>query len=562
MHRVDEQGRRRGCLTLAILALSAAALALPAFAAASPVVLEVEKGGIGEGTVTSSPAGITCGATCSAEFEEGKEVTLTASADAESEFIEWEGCDSEPEGKCKVTMNEPRTVSAVFEEKVLPEYTLEINEAGNGEGEWECVVGGEEEFCEEEYPAGTRVTIKTIPYEGSKFSGFSGDCTGTSCTLTMNADHSVTVTFSLREFTLTIKHNGTGEGTWQCELETGPEACLSKYPWETEVTLIAIPKPGSEFAEWKGCDKTPKLGQCEVTFEEARSVTVTFNKTSVVYHVLDVKKEGTGSGTVTSSPAGISCGATCSMKFEEGKEVTLTASASAGSEFVKWEGCASQPEPGKCKVAMSVDRTATATFSATPKPGFTLTVQREGTGSGSVSSDPAGIECGADCAGDYPEGTVVTLRAIPAEGSEFKRWSGVESTCALEPTCRVKMSGSKVVKAAFGSVGAPAPDAEGKVKVAERITLVRGGKALLALRCVGGPCAGKLQLMARIKMGKKRKSLVIGRRSFSFASGAKGTVRVRLSGPAKKEIAKRGRLQAKVTGDGVVDAIAKLMRGK
>src|SRR5262245_46419032 len=54
--------------------------------------------------------------------------------------------------------------------------------------------------------------------------------------------------------------------------------------------------------------------------------------------VLTVNHAGTGSGTVTSSPAGIQCGSTCSAPFRSGATVTLTASPAAGSVFAGWSG--------------------------------------------------------------------------------------------------------------------------------------------------------------------------------------------------------------------------------
>ncbi len=66
---------------------------------------------------------------------------------------------------------------------------------------------------------------------------------------------------------------------------------------------------------------------------------------------LTVKKEGAGTGTVTSSPAGIDCGATCEADFEEGAEVTLSPSAGPGSRFKQWSGCTSVPN-GQCKVVL------------------------------------------------------------------------------------------------------------------------------------------------------------------------------------------------------------------
>lgn len=58
-----------------------------------------------------------------------------------------------------------------------------------------------------------------------------------------------------------------------------------------------------------------------------------------------------------------------------------------------------------------------------------LNVTLAGKGKGTVTSDPAGIDCGTDCSGAYPYGTVVTLTATPALGSKFKEWSG-DADCA------------------------------------------------------------------------------------------------------------------------------------
>jgi len=75
---------------------------------------------------------------------------------------------------------------------------------------------------------------------------------------------------------------------------------------------------------------------------------------------LTVSKNGTGTGTVTSSPAGINCGSTCSHDFTDGTLVTLTPTADAGSQFASWSGdCAGA---GGCTVTMSAARSVTATF--------------------------------------------------------------------------------------------------------------------------------------------------------------------------------------------------------
>jgi len=63
--------------------------------------------------VTSSPAGINCGATCSANYSSGTQVTLTETPSGGSTFTGWSGACSGT-GSCVVTMNSAQSVSAAF----------------------------------------------------------------------------------------------------------------------------------------------------------------------------------------------------------------------------------------------------------------------------------------------------------------------------------------------------------------------------------------------------------------------------------------------------------------
>ena len=79
----------------------------------------------------------------------------------------------------------------------------------------------------------------------------------------------------------------------------------------------------------------------------------------------------------------------------------------------------------------------------------TLTVTKTGTGSGTVTSNPAGINCGSDCLEDYGSGTVITLTASAASGSTFASWSG--EGCSGTGTCTVSMTQARNVTATFNS---------------------------------------------------------------------------------------------------------------
>ncbi|MFL5311241.1 MAG: InlB B-repeat-containing protein [Myxococcales bacterium] len=79
---------------------------------------------------------------------------------------------------------------------------------------------------------------------------------------------------------------------------------------------------------------------------------------------LTVSKAGTGTGTVTSSPAGIACGGTCSASYAAGTVVTLTEVPDAGSTFAGWSGDCTGTQ-STCTLTMSAARSATATFQGT-----------------------------------------------------------------------------------------------------------------------------------------------------------------------------------------------------
>jgi hypothetical protein len=166
---------------------------------------------------------------------------------------------------------------------------------------------------------------------------------------------------------------------------------------------------------------------------------------------LNVYKSGAGGGTVTSSPAGINCGAICSHGYANGDSVTLTATPSAGSTFAGWSGSGCSGT-GTCTVNMNHNRAVTATFTAPPQQ-HTLTVSKAGTGAGTVTSSPAGINCGSTCSHAYDDGTPVSLTASPAAGSNFAGWSG--GGCSGTGTCYVSMTANRTVTATFNDATAP-----------------------------------------------------------------------------------------------------------
>jgi hypothetical protein len=148
-------------------------------------------------------------------------------------------------------------------------------------------------------------------------------------------------------------------------------------------------------------------------------------------------------GTVTSDLGGINCGSNgtaCSAPFTGGSTVTLTAAPDAGVPFVGWFGACTGT--GSCVLDMLADKQVVAVFGANP----ILEVDVGGNGAGTVTSTPAGINCGSTCLAEFAPETVVTLTATPAAGSSFAGWY---AGCVGTGQCTTTVLGPDLVGANF-----------------------------------------------------------------------------------------------------------------
>jgi len=351
--------------------VTATAFAGTPFATSAQVVVEVVRydltvvrSGTGLGTVTSNPGGISCPGSCSASFAATTTVQLIAAPAANSTFSGWSGGGCTGTGACTVSMNAATMVTATF---AINRHTLTVVRTGSGSSSGTVssspsgITCGAD--CEEQYNEGTTVVLTAAPTSNAIFTGWSGGgCTGTgTCVVAMNAPVSVTATFVLNQFTLSVARAGLGNGTVQSNppgINCGPAVsdCTEAYTAGTFVFLTAFGDPNSTFAGWTGgpCSGT---GACGVTMNSAVSVTATFVPTQ---YNLDVNVSG--SGTVTSNPSGINCPSTCRAFYNSGTIVTLTASTDIFHTFQGWSGSGCSGT-GTCTVSMSAARAVNATFS-------------------------------------------------------------------------------------------------------------------------------------------------------------------------------------------------------
>jgi hypothetical protein len=233
----------------------------------------------GEGIVTSNVPGINCGTSCSAAYDANTMVTLTATAINGFSFVGWNGCDSASSTACTVTMNAARSIGATFGRP-----TLALQKLGNGRGhvlssEPGIDCGPATSACMSTFDTGTALTLAASPSEGSLLGGWSGcdSVDGNFCQVTMNASKSITTSFTLQRFVLTVEKPGVGQGT----VTSSPEgiacgsACAASYDYGTTVTLTATPALGSLFVGWTGCDAVSGA-TCVVAIKDARSIAANF----------------------------------------------------------------------------------------------------------------------------------------------------------------------------------------------------------------------------------------------------------------------------------------------
>ena len=251
---------------------------------------------------------------------------------------------------------------------------------------------------------------------------------------------------------LTVEKKGSGSGTVKGGSSAEPSTidcgttCEHEYLETEVVTLTATPSSENKFEGWTGCEFEPSETECEVMALEALKVVAKFGSEKP-FKALKVSVAGTGEVT----GPGIDCPGDCEEEFGEGVEVLLSASAPLGSELVIWlDGDCQGVETAACTVTMDQDEEVTAEFGVEHP---LLTVKKEGGGTGKVSSEPSGIDCGVTCSHKFNLDEEVELTAKADPGSKFQGWREgdceAETVSATEGTCEVKMSGGPMTVTAL-----------------------------------------------------------------------------------------------------------------
>jgi hypothetical protein len=171
-------------------------------------------GSNGAGRVTSSPTGIDCTISnqtstgvCSANFEAGTIVTLSANSSAGSAFTAWGEACTGAIATCEVTLDDSKDVTAQFT-LANPRTLTVAGGSGSGSGTiisspggLNCAFNGDNVSgtCSADFADGAVVTLSALPVVGSGFTTWGGDCAAAAgagtCNLTMSAARNATAQF-------------------------------------------------------------------------------------------------------------------------------------------------------------------------------------------------------------------------------------------------------------------------------------------------------------------------------------------------------------------------------
>lgn len=190
-------GACTGTSNACVVSMDASRTVTAAFNPIPPSSFTLTVGVSGNGRVVSQPAGIDCGVDCREDLASGTRVVLTALPFDGQVLTGWGGACAGAATSCSVTMDQARSVSVLFAAAPLVQRSLGVRVSGQGAVRSQPVGIDCGSQCDARFGDGTRVVLSVEPEAGQRFGGWSGACSGTSssCTLDLRADRDVSASF-------------------------------------------------------------------------------------------------------------------------------------------------------------------------------------------------------------------------------------------------------------------------------------------------------------------------------------------------------------------------------
>ena len=316
---------------------------------------------------TSSPPGIDCGEDlCSAEFQEGSTVILSAHPAAHNQLRAWGAgeCKEEPSPtECEVEIGGSNSSVRAEFAPIVQTVSVAVDGAGSVSASAGsisgCAHGGG--VCAGEYDEGSTLVLAAAPSAHSVLPTWSGCApkpNTAECEITIGpASQTVHAVFPPKTQTLTVGASGAGSVGASSGLIKGCEGsggvCAGSYIEAATVVLTATPAP-QQAVTWSGCTHF-EADTCEIEIGPSpNSVKASF---SPITQTLTIATVGSGAGQITCN------GAPCVASYPEGTVLTLSASPDAGSSFAGWSG-AGCSGTGNCEITLGADTQLTASFQA------------------------------------------------------------------------------------------------------------------------------------------------------------------------------------------------------
>ena len=474
------------------------------FAPAAEFKLTVTNRSLGDGVITSNPSGINCAATpdlplgrgtCTLTLPAGTVVTLTEAPGTQNTFGGWTGACTGTSTTCQVTLDQDRSVAVTF---VPTMYTVTIQGAGNGTAgvyeydtpffanpELRCsiirgVAGATGCVTQVPYGKTLKVRIETNSVGVNQLQTSSQCSTTTiSCSAVITGPTTILVTMKSIEHQVRSGMAGgsgtvTGNGnvaTFNCAISnagaTGVCGEIFDTRNPTQVLLTATPAAGSQFVGWSGaCSGTgtcllPPGTLAEIAVAFANFAPIVTTPTTYAVTITSAGGKGVGRLTALASDAGtprLDCqvtptatNGTCASQYPAGSLVHLESTPNSGSIFTGYSPPCTATT-GDCSAPV-VDKAITISGTFQLATQSVTVAASAGTGAGTVTSSPAGINCSisngtasSTCAAPFSYGTGVVLNATPAAGSRFAGWQGA---CSGTGTCNLTIVDAQTVAARF-----------------------------------------------------------------------------------------------------------------